>query len=64
MAELEQKPTKEQFEDYVRIRDSGNTNMFHVRMVCALSRRNLKPSHCLYIMNHFKELCKEYEVEE
>ena len=57
------KPTKIQFEDYIRIRDSGRTNMNNTRVVCALSRRGLKPAHCLYIMEHFKELCEEYGVE-
>ena len=56
------KPTKEQFEDYVAIRDSGVTNMFDVRMVCALSSTGLTREICLYIMQHFAELAKEYEV--
>jgi len=30
-------PTREQFEDYERVRASGATNMFDVRMVIALS---------------------------
>ena len=57
------KPTKEQFEDYVAIRDSGVTNMFDVRMVCALSSTGLTRDICLYIMQHFAELAKEYEVQ-
>lgn len=59
----ENKPTKEQFEDYVAIRDSGVTNMFDVRMVCALSSTGLDKQICIYIMQHFGELAKEYEVE-
>ena len=62
MAKME-KPTKEQFEDFLRIRDSGKTNMFNFRMVCAMSRRRLKPSHCLYILHHIEELEKEYGKE-
>lgn len=57
------KPTKEQFEDYVAIRDSGMTNMFDVRTVCALSVTGLTPEHCLYIMSNFLNLAKEYEVD-
>ena len=56
------KPTKEQFEDYVAIRDSGVTNMFDVRMVCALSHTGLDKQICIYIMQHFGELAKEYGV--
>ena len=58
-----QKPTKEQFEDYVAIRDSGVTNMFDVRTVCGLSDTGLTRELCLYIMSNFMELAKEYEVD-
>lgn len=58
----EDKPTKEQFQDYVDIRNSGVTNMFDVSMVCALSNTDLTEDMCLYIMKHFGELAKEYEV--
>ena len=57
------KPTKEQFEDYVSIRDSGITNMFDVRAVCSLSVTGLTLSHCLYIMANFVNLAEEYGVE-
>lgn len=57
------KPTKSQFEDYVRIRNSGVTNMFDVRTVCALSRTGLKKEHCLYIMENFMEIAEEYGVD-
>ena len=57
------KPTKEQFEDYVRIRDSGITNMFAVNVVCQLSITGLTRDVCTYIMQHFSELAKEYNVE-
>lgn len=59
----ERKPTKEQFEDYVAIRDSGMTNMFDVRTVCNLSVTGLTKEICLYIMTNFRELAKEYEVD-
>lgn len=57
------KVTKEQFEDYVRIRDSGVTNMFDVRRVCELSYTGLKKEHCLFIMRNFSEIAKEYGVD-
>lgn len=63
MDDMEFKPTKEQFEDYVKIRNSGVTNMCDVNMVCALSDTGLVKDICLYIMYHFKELADEYEAE-
>lgn len=57
------KPTKEQFEDYVSIRNSGVTNMFDVKTVCNLSSTGLTKDICMYIMNHFTELASKYEVE-
>ena len=57
------KPTKEQFEDYVAIRDSGVTNMWNVRLVCDLSNTDLTNDICLYIMKHFEELAYEYGVD-
>lgn len=57
------KPTKEQFEDYVSIRNSGVTNMFDVKTVCNLSSTGLTRDICIYIMKHFIELASEYEVE-
>ena len=57
------KPTKEQFEDYVAIRDSGVTNMWNVRLVCDLSETGLTNDICLYIMKHFSELADEYGVD-
>lgn len=56
------KPTKEQFEEYVRIRDSGITNMCDIRFVVGISRTGLNQDICLYIMEHFGSLAKEYEV--
>ena len=57
------KPTKEQFKDFVSIRDSGVTNMFDVRTVCALSCSGLTEGICRYIMIHFLELAKEFNIE-
>ena len=56
------KPTKEQFKEYVRIRDSGVTNMFNIRVVTDISITGLTKDNCFYIMDHFNELAEEYEV--
>lgn len=60
---MENKPTKEQFEDYVFIRDSGVTNMFDIRRIMEISDTGLTRDICLYIMQNFVELAEEYKVE-
>ena len=57
------KPTKEQFKEYVAIRDSGVTNMFDIGFIMDLSTTGLDKPICLYIMKNFADLAKEYEVE-
>ena len=57
------KPTKEQFEEYVAIRNSGVTNMVNITYIALISNTGLTKNNCLYIMEHFKELADEYEVE-
>lgn len=58
------KPTKEQFEDYVRIQKSGVTNMFDSTRVCTLSDTGLTRPILYYIMhgNNYDDLAKEYGV--
>ncbi|MBO6271723.1 hypothetical protein J6O48_02965 [bacterium] len=56
------KPTKEQFQEYVAIRDSGVTNMFNVRCIIDISTTGLTEPICVYIMKHFRELVDEYGV--
>lgn len=56
------KPTKEQFEDYVRIQMSGVTNMFAIRNVCEMSNTGLTTDICLYIMDNYEKLMEEYGV--
>lgn len=58
------KPTKEQFQDYVRVQMSGITNMFNVDLVCSLSDHGLKPEHCFYIFSgdNYSMLKEEYGV--
>ena len=57
------KPTKEQFEEYVSIRNSGVTNMFNVTYITEISDTGLDKPTWFQIMDHFEELAKEYEVE-
>ena len=57
------KPTKEQFEEYVAIRDSGITNMFDIDFICRMSGTGLTTQNCLYIMDNFTSLAEEYGVE-
>lgn len=59
---MEGKPTREQFQEYVDIRDSGVTNMFDVNYIEAISTTGLTRLNCIYIMKNFKELADEYEV--
>ncbi len=56
------KPTKEQFEEYVAIRNSGITNMFNLRYIEDISAEGLNKEICTYIMHNFSELAEEYEV--
>lgn len=58
----EVKPTKIQFLDFIRIRNSGVTNMFDIEKVCSLSCFGLTEDLCWYIMENFQELKKEYGV--
>ena len=59
---MENKPTKEQFEEYVSIRDSGVTNMFNITFITDISMTGLTKAICFYIMEHFAELASEYDV--
>lgn len=56
------KPTKEQFKDYVRIQMSGVTNMFCINNVINLSTTGLTTDICLYIMDNYEKLMEEYGV--
>lgn len=57
------KPSKEQFEEYVSIRNSGITNMFDVRFIEDISSTGLDRPICMYIMDHFVALAEEYQVD-
>ncbi len=52
--------TKEQFQTYLGIRDSGATNMFDVRTVVELSDDILSKEDCIFVMKNFNELWDKY----
>jgi hypothetical protein len=52
-------PSEYKFRQYEEIRESGETNMFDVWAVCALSI-DLTKSDCLDIMLHYDELAEKY----
>lgn len=56
------KPTKEQFKEYVRIGSSGITNMWDITFIVSISNTGLTKDNCFYIMDHFDELAEEYGV--
>lgn len=58
----EAKPRKSQFMEYVKIRNSGVTNMFDVNYIVTLSITGLTEDNCFYIMEHFEELAEEYNI--
>jgi len=52
--------TKEKFDAYENVRQSGVTNMWAVDLVMQLS--GLEEEECLTIMKHYSELKKKYIV--
>ena len=54
-----EKITKEQFEAYVNVQESGVTNMFDVQMVSGLS--GLEKEQIMTIMQHYGELKDKYD---
>ena len=50
--------TEEDFEAYEEVRQSGQTNMFAVSVVCDLS--GLEKEKVISIMENYEELTKEY----
>jgi len=49
---------KEKFEAYVKVQESGVTNMFDVRTVCELS--GLEREDAMDIMERYEELMEKY----
>lgn len=56
-------PTREQFQEYVDIRDSGVTNMWDISYITAVSTKGLTKDICFYIMGHFEEIAEHYGIE-
>jgi hypothetical protein len=58
------KPTKEQFHAYIKVRNSGKTNMMDGTMVQILAwqmaKQHLSVEHWKYIIARFDELKEEY----
>ena len=54
--------TKEKYEGYEAVRESGATNMFDVKRVAQLS--GLKREEIIAIMNNYELLKKKYKDEE
>ena len=50
--------TKAQFERYLRVQNSGVTNMFDLRNVTSLT--GLDKNQCIAIMEQYSELVKKY----
>lgn len=52
--------TKEKFEAYLRVQNSGATNMFAVSVVVELSDGHLTRSDCLDIMKNYEEYSNKF----
>jgi hypothetical protein len=50
--------SKEDFESYVRVQESGQTNMFDIKVVCDLS--GLSREQVLIIMKYYEKLKEEF----
>ena len=57
-----EKITKENFEAYVNVQESGITNMFDVKMVQSLS--GLEKEQIMTIMTNYGELKEKYNKDE
>jgi hypothetical protein len=53
------KITSKKFKDYVRVQNSGVTNMFNLKMVTSLS--GLTKEECLNIMENYAEYYKKFK---
>ncbi len=52
--------TAQDFREYLKVRDSGITNMYDLSRVVKLSGSRLTRAKCVYIMGHFGELLEKY----
>ena len=57
--------SKEKFQAYVTVQESGVTNMFDIKKVIELADKycdvELNREDCLYIMKNYSQLKKEYK---
>ncbi len=58
--EVTNKPSKEQWKDYLVVQYSGITNMYNMNVVCSYSKNNLTNDIIFYIMEHYAELENEF----
>lgn len=56
-----EKPTFEQWKDYLCVQKSGITNMLAIQVVCSYSLHKLTRENCMYIYEHYSELAEEYK---
>lgn len=54
--------TEQEFKTYVRVRDSGKTNMFDIPKVIQLSGGKLNKEKCTSIMCDFAQLSEKYLI--
>ena len=52
--------TKEQFQAYEEVRESGATNMWDTNMVSELSEGVLSSDDALEVIKHYNSLCEKY----
>ena len=56
------KPTREQFIDYLILQKSGITNMYNIPFIVEHSTHGLTKEECLYIYENYSNLEKEYDI--
>ena len=57
------KPTKEQFQEYISISNSGISNLFDGKYICEVSKTGLTPEICVCINKRFIELAREFDID-
>ncbi len=57
---MKNKITKEKFQTYEMIRESGITNMFDIKRVIQLSHNLLTREDCIDIMNNYSKYVKQF----
>lgn len=52
--------TREQFDEYERIREEGQVNMFNLSHVVEMSGETLTKEDCRAIQENYEDLCFKY----